>query len=184
VTNVCTSNVSTNQQVTVNPLVSANFTDNATSQCGQIPVGFTDTSTGTPMSWLWEYARDGGNWTQFSTDQNPVQIFAIPGQYSIRLTVSNGCGSDIYTRLNDFTVYQVPNASFSGAPTLGDAPLGVNFIDSSLGSPIQWNWTFGDGGTSSMQNPSHTYLTVGTYNVASQQHFIVCCWRWKQFNHT
>jgi PKD repeat protein len=82
------------------------------------------------------------------------------------LTVSNGCGSDIYTRLNDFTVYQVPNASFSGAPTLGDAPLGVNFIDSSLGSPIQWNWTFGDDGNSSMQNPSHTYLTVGTYNVS------------------
>jgi hypothetical protein len=56
-------------------------------------------------------------------------------------------------------------ANFSGSPTSGTAPLAVNFTDLSTGSPTSWSWTFGDGGTSTAQNPSHTYAAAGTYNV-------------------
>jgi PKD repeat protein len=56
-------------------------------------------------------------------------------------------------------------ANFSGTPTSGTAPLDVNFTDLSTGSPTSWSWTFGDGGTSTARNPSHTYTTAGTYNV-------------------
>ncbi len=41
----------------------------------------------------------------------------------------------------------------------------VSFSDESTGSPTAWAWTFGDGGTSTQQNPSHTYTTAGTYTV-------------------
>lgn len=56
-------------------------------------------------------------------------------------------------------------ANFSGAPTSGAAPLTVNFTDLSTGSPTSWSWNFGDGGTSTAQNPSHVYAAGGAYNV-------------------
>ncbi len=56
-------------------------------------------------------------------------------------------------------------ANFSGTPTSGTAPLTVNFTDLSSGSPTSWSWNFGDGGTSTAQNPSHAYAAAGSYNV-------------------
>ncbi len=56
-------------------------------------------------------------------------------------------------------------ANFSGTPLSGTAPLTVNFTDQSTGSPTSWSWNFGDGGTSTAQNPSHAYTAAGTYNV-------------------
>ncbi|HKG26431.1 MAG TPA: PKD domain-containing protein, partial [Thermomicrobiales bacterium] len=54
-----------------------------------------------------------------------------------------------------------PTAGFSGAPTSGTSPLSVAFSDSSTGSPTSWNWDFGDGATSTAQNPTHTYTAAG-----------------------
>ena len=61
---------------------------------------------------------------------------------------------------------QPPVANFSGTPTSGTAPLTVNFTDLSSGSPTSWSWTFGDGGTSAVKNPSHQYTSVGYYTVS------------------
>jgi PKD repeat protein len=58
-----------------------------------------------------------------------------------------------------------PTAAFVGSPTSGDAPLTVDFTDQSTGGPTSWSWDFGDTGSSSAQNPSHTYTAVGTYTV-------------------
>ena len=58
-----------------------------------------------------------------------------------------------------------PVAEFTGNPTYGTAPLGVNFTDQSANSPASWQWNFGDGGTSTQQNPSHIYDSAGTYTV-------------------
>ncbi|MBU0982367.1 MAG: PKD domain-containing protein [candidate division Zixibacteria bacterium] len=59
-----------------------------------------------------------------------------------------------------------PVANFSGSPTSGTEPLTVAFTDASTGSITSWAWTFGDGGTSTAQNPGHTYTSAGTYNVS------------------
>ncbi len=59
-----------------------------------------------------------------------------------------------------------PTAAFSGSPTSGTAPLAVQFTDQSAGSPTSWSWSFGDGGSSTAQNPSHTFTGVGTYSVS------------------
>jgi PKD repeat protein len=58
-----------------------------------------------------------------------------------------------------------PVADFSGTPTSGTPPLDVTFSDLSTNTPTTWAWTFGDGGTSDQQNPSHTYSAEGTYTV-------------------
>jgi PKD repeat protein len=58
-----------------------------------------------------------------------------------------------------------PVANFSASPTSGPATLNVNFTDTSTGTRTGWAWDFGDGGTSTAQNPSHAYSAAGTYSV-------------------
>jgi len=60
----------------------------------------------------------------------------------------------------------VPAAAFTATPLLGRTPVTVTFTDTSLGIPDTWAWTFGDGGTSTLQNPTHTYTTSGIYSVS------------------
>ena len=137
-----------------NPPV-ANFTGNPTSGTAPLTVNFTDTSTNSPTSWSWTFG-DGGT----STAQNPSH------QYTVSLTATNAYGSDGETKTNYITVNPpAPVANFSGTPTSGNAPLTVNFTDSSTNSPTSWSWTFGDGGTSTAQNPSHQYTTANAYTV-------------------
>lgn len=57
-------------------------------------------------------------------------------------------------------------ADFSAVPTSGSADLFVQFTDTSTGGPTSWLWDFGDGSTSTLQNPSHTYVTAGIYTVS------------------
>jgi PKD repeat protein len=59
-----------------------------------------------------------------------------------------------------------PVAQFAGTPTSGTAPLAVTFTDQSSNAPTTWSWTFGDGGVSNAQNPSHTYTAAGAYTVS------------------
>jgi hypothetical protein len=58
------------------------------------------------------------------------------------------------------------SANFSADPTSGVAPLSVSFTDESTGNITSWHWSFGDGASSSSQNPSHTYTDPGTYTVS------------------
>ncbi len=60
----------------------------------------------------------------------------------------------------------LPVAEFTGNPVSGTAPLTVNFTDQSTNNPVSWQWNFGDGSTSTQQNPQHTYQNAGTYTVA------------------
>lgn len=57
-------------------------------------------------------------------------------------------------------------AGFTASPTSGTVPLNVNFTDQSTNSPTSWQWDFGDGGTSTEQNPLHTYDNAGTFTVS------------------
>ena len=57
------------------------------------------------------------------------------------------------------------SATAGGSPATGNAPLTVNLTGSATGgtAPYTYSWNFGDGTTSTTQNPSHTYTTAGTY---------------------
>lgn len=64
-----------------------------------------------------------------------------------------------------FVHAQTPVANFTGTPLSGCSPLIVVFQDLSSGNPTSWNWDFGNGNTSTLQNPTASYFTPGTYTV-------------------
>ncbi|WP_284738429.1 Kelch repeat-containing protein [Methanoculleus oceani] len=102
-----------------------------------------------------------------STEENPSHVYDAPGTYTIALQAYNAGGYDSICEINYITVSApvAPTAAFSGTPTSGTAPLAVDFTDASTGSPTVWTWDFGDGATSTEQNPAHTYAAAGTYTV-------------------
>jgi PKD repeat protein len=147
--------------ITVGTPPSANF--NALYAYNTVPtvVSFQDTSTGTtPITYAWDFG-DGAQ----STEQNPKHTYLSKGVYTVSLTVTNYYGSSTETKVNFISIGMAPNAAFSGEPTTGNAPLSVAFTDHSSGSPITWNWNFGDGQESVVQNPVHIYWAGGEYAV-------------------
>ncbi len=89
-------------------------------------------------------------------------IYTSPAQVVENFTTINGCDSIIVTNIfisaiiADFVVDT--NSTCVGSS--------ISFTDSSAGNAISWNWDFGDGTTSNLQNPTHTYTASGTYDVS------------------
>lgn len=67
--------------------------------------------------------------------------------------------------MNIFMTPYLTNSQFIATPTIGNIPLLVTFTDKSTNNPVSWLWDFGDGNQSILQNPTHTYITQGIYNV-------------------
>jgi PKD repeat protein len=122
-------------------------------------VNFTDASDNYPTQWNWNFG-DGGT----STQQNPLHTFAVNGTYDVCLIATNAGGSSVQVckQVTITNASTIPTADFNWAAATGGT---INFTDQSTGGPTQWAWTFGDGGTSAQQNPSHTYTANGVYNV-------------------
>ncbi|MBI2304051.1 MAG: PKD domain-containing protein [Chloroflexi bacterium] len=138
----------------------ADFLGSPTS--GKIPlaVTFTDTSSGTSItSWLWSFG-DGVT----GTLQNPTHTYSSPGVYTVSLTATNADGSDTKTRASYISV--TADANFIGFPTSGRVPLTVQLTDTTTGSVSSRLWDFGDGVTSTAQNPTHTYAANGVYTIS------------------
>ena len=139
------------------------FVANVTSGSVPLPVQFLDSSTNSPTTWVWSFG-DGGT----STLSNPVHTYETDGTYTVTLTATNSAGSNTISRTNYITASKVtdaPEPLFKSTTASGYAPLNVQFVDVSSNSPNAWVWSFGDGSTSSIQNPTHTYTTAGTYTV-------------------
>ena len=139
----------------------ADFIAQPLSGANPLIVHFTDQSSGVPVSWNWDFG-DGTT----SSDQNPVHTYSMPGTFTVSLTVSNNFGSDKKTRNAMISSGIAPAAAFTGSPRSGTAPLEVHFTDISTGQPAAWSWDFGDGTTSTLQNPTHVYSDGGSYTVS------------------
>jgi YVTN family beta-propeller protein len=144
---------------------SAGFTGTPTTGVSPLTVTFTDQSTNTPTSWLWDF---GDNDATNATVKNPVHTYATAGTYSVNLTVTTSAGSNSLVQTGYITVSSgvvAPVAAFGYNASSGTAPLTVQFTDISENAPTSWLWDFGDGATSTVQNATHTYTTPGTYSV-------------------
>jgi PKD repeat protein len=155
-----TATVTKNRYIIVGPEPLANFYGSPTTGASPSSVQFYDTSAGGIISWFWSFGD-----VSTSTIQNPVHVYQNAGNYSVSLIVSNLYGSNTVLKTNYIHAYTIPTADFYGTPTSGIVPLSVAFYDTSLGNITDWQWSFGDGSTSTIQNPSHSYATAGNYTV-------------------
>ena len=141
----------------------ADFTGTSTTGLYPLTVRFADASAGNISTYSWNFG-DGSS----SALKNPNHTYTWPGTFDVSLTVTGPGGSDTETKTAFVnTNVQTPTADFSADPTTGLNPLHVQFTDQSTGNltGITYAWDFGDMGTSTLQNPDHTYTANGQYTV-------------------
>jgi len=139
----------------------AGFTQDITSGNAPLVVKFTNLSQGQIDTNSWNFG-DGGN----SNQRNPSHTFNTPGLYTVRLTVNGPGGTSNVTRQINVKSPSAPVANFTVSPNSGEAPLTVNFTNTTTGNTTSYTWNFGDNSdTVTQTSPSHTFNEVGTYNV-------------------
>lgn len=153
---------STSRTITVAVNLAASFTYTPASPVAGQAVQFTDTSVGGPTSWSWNF-NDG---SAPSVVQNPNHAFTTAGSFYAALTIMNSTGQDEYSQIITVAPVSTLLASFIHSPISPVAGQAVQFTDTSAGGPTSWQWSFGDGGASASQNPSHTYQATGVFSVA------------------
>lgn len=157
--NGCTSTNTTTVQI--QPTPGANF--NFTNSCFYTPLSFTNQTSGSTASIHWDFG-DGST----ATSNTPAHTYAAAGQYTTQLIATSPLGC-VDTTTQVVTAYPQPFASFTVLPVC--EAIGSTFSDASTVTPVtndvvqSWQYTFGDGQSSSFQSPSHTYSNEGIYNV-------------------
>ena len=153
------------QVIVVLPEPSATFTTSAQLSTCSLPVtiNFNNTAIGV-ADYLWNFG-DGAT----ATSANPAHTYNTPGTFSVTLTLkgTNGCSSKL-TKAN--LVYFGPPSikKLNGVPYKGCSPYTAN-LSASITSPepvITYLWDFGDGTTSALATPIHTYTDSGSYTVS------------------
>ena len=123
---------------------------------GQGNFQFFNQSSDNSTSFSWQFGDDST-----SAEQNPTHQYLQEGIYEVCLIAENAFGRD--TSCTILTVQNiVPQAEFMVVAQEGDS---ISLMDLSSNLPNNWKWDFGDGNTSSEQNPSHQYLASGMYQV-------------------
>ena len=153
--------------INVRAVPTAAFSASPRSGNTPLSVAFQDESTAAPFSltaWRWTFG-DG----EVSEEQNPVHVYEQPGTYTVSLTVTSEGGSNTLTQPDFIVLAKLPTVSFEATPTRGPAPLAVSFTDTSAAGSAAITartWVFGDGGTSTEQNPTYLFETPGIYSVS------------------
>lgn len=129
----------------------------------QDPVYFTSQVQGPDIeTYFWNFG-DG----QTSGGTNPSHQYQFPGKYDVSLTVTSPWGQDTETKHQYISVRGlIPN--FETIPdTWAIVNTPVTFIDTSRGSPVQWQWDYGDGTIETTANPTttHSYASAGVYTI-------------------
>ena len=145
----------------------AGFSASSTSVQVSETVVFTDASLNNPTNWSWTFT---GGTPSSSTEQNPMVIYQADGVYDVALTVTNAMGADTETKTNFITVNPtvIPVAGFTVGNTSAYIGQTVQFTDTSQNVPTSWAWAFPNGTplSSTDQNPTVIYNTIGNYDVS------------------
>jgi PKD repeat protein len=157
--NGCNNFIIDTVQIYEEPVPEFSFSG-GTSLCKNNLVTFTNNSTGETgdiVTWNWDFNGEGA-----SSEKDPTFTFLTAGTKNITLTSSiPGCANVIQKTLN---IVDAPTTGFSFNNSCNGQTS--TFTDETTGSNLtSWNWDFGDGTTSTDQNPTHTYSIPGDYNV-------------------
>ncbi|MDZ4724447.1 MAG: PKD domain-containing protein [candidate division Zixibacteria bacterium] len=113
-------------------------------------------------TWQWDFG-DGNT----GVGRNPIHIYdgSAVGPFTVSASVNLLAGGTANASRFAYISLNPVIADFQANPRAGILPTNVTFTDLSTGAPVTWFWDFGDGNTSTVQNPVHTYTTAGTYTV-------------------
>lgn len=159
-----TSTHSVTITVYASPIVS--FVASSTSVCPGSSVVFTSTSSPGvpgPLTYIWNF---GDGFT--STTPSPSHVYATPGFYNVTLSITNSQGCVTTTTVSSYIhVFNHSTPGFTAAATYFCTPPGhAVFTNSTTGTgAFTYLWSFGDGGTSTLANPTHDYTSIGSYTV-------------------
>lgn len=137
--------------------ITAFFNTDTTSGCAPLTVNFTQYSIGV-THWHWEFG-DGN----VSMDHDVSNTYTDPGTYTATLFGDNGCSYD--TVRVTITVLPSPDVSFSVVPDSVCAGVPFQFVNGTA-DIASIAWDFGDGNTSTLTDPTHTYASTGDYPVS------------------
>ncbi|WPV67311.1 PKD domain-containing protein [Chitinophaga sp. LS1] len=139
-----------------------------TKQCRNVPVSFTDQSTtktgNTIVSWTWDYGDGSTPETYTTAPTNITHTYSAINDYPVTLTVKDNTGcEDSYT-----ATVRIANmiAAFGGPDSIACLNTPYQFSNSSITTPLTYQWDFGDGTTSTDATPAHTYTLPGKYTVS------------------
>jgi PKD repeat protein len=153
----CAARQSVQVTVIMPPLPVADF-EFPSDGCAPLTIQFKNKSIH-GESYTWDFGD-----RQYSDEKNPVHTYYVPGSYIVKLTVHNIAGESV--RNGTVTVYQNPSAIFDAYPTqiVNNKQIVVFYSYSFFAD--SWLWDFGDGSTSTEENPYHQYESQGTYTVS------------------
>lgn len=138
----------------------ASFIATDTSACIGETIHFSNTSQGQNLTYEWDFGDNTG-----STSRNPGKSYGQTGNYTVSLIVTDDAGCKDTMIKTAYVKIKKPAASF----TMNDSfsicpPLNVVFTNTTAGVN-SWQWIFGDGTGSVLQNPVATYTMPGIYNI-------------------
>jgi PKD repeat protein len=156
---------------TENDTITLTWSDNPESDLAGYKLYFSESKTLMVDAVLGDLTgTDVGNTTSAAITNLPLGIYYM----GVTACDTDADGEDDWTDGNESwfsTIEEVhigsdPQASFSASPLSGEVPHTVAFTDASTGDFDTWLWAFGDGGTSTEQNPTHEYTDSGVYTVS------------------
>ncbi|MBL7765805.1 MAG: PKD domain-containing protein [Chitinophagaceae bacterium] len=167
--NGCTSSTDTTTLLIVvkTDSINAAFTFAKVDSCGPFTASFVNTSTynnGAPpasSTFQWDF----GDGTSFTGANPGLHSYPSAATYTVTLTMTdtNACNSpSVFTQVIDYSTTLV--AAAFDMPDSVCLPALLSFIDQSTNATT-WAWTFGDGNTSNLANPTNNYLSAGTYTI-------------------
>lgn len=157
VSNDCNTSTTSQVIVIITSPTAGISTANGTTGCAPATIEFISTSGNNPSSYEWIF--EGGN-PATSTEMNPVVTYNAAGNYDVELRVTNSFGSDTLVLEDYIEIITDPVFSFS----FEQDSLTYAF-DGSYQYQEDIYWQFGDNGTSTLEDPVHTYAAEGNYLV-------------------
>jgi gliding motility-associated-like protein len=143
-----------------------NFTADDSLLCNSGAVNFIDSSSSGSIINTYNWSFGDGS---FSTQQNPVHFYNIPGQYPVKLVVSTHACSDSAIKTNYIKVFRSPNTTITGNRMDYCGPSSITMQGNLLNPDslaVAWKWDFGNGNNATLQQPpAQQYNDTGSYTI-------------------
>jgi len=145
--------------ITIISTPEAAFTLDQPNGCAPLTVQFTNESSASATELEWSFP---GGTPATSTEENPVVTYSEGGSYSVSLTATNEIGTETIQEENIIVVDPLPTPDFSAE--VDNETFTATFTNTST-EANSYSWEFGDGNTSTAENPTHTFAIDGSYAV-------------------